>query len=1066
MNPFTLINSSFSLIFRTMKTNILIGLAVLFGEVTAQNLIQDSCAYQFVLQPRVGCGGEATADPTHNRTLTCTNARIQDGIILRENKTSVPTTVRAYFARGGSHTPPVNNPFSYCAGNWIYFTAHGHFLQNQPYIGSQLTNVPIRMRTFGNAQNPDSIHVEIAGSTPKFYTGKNRTIHCNNCVARDIVPPVIQNCPTRMVDFPVQFLPVVGSTVARTAGILPTDNCGIEQTVTFPHTVRQPRRGQIVDYQTVTHDRTARQTVCNYKVQYVGAPRESYPAPVFNNCPTDITVTAAPNATCTAVSWTPPTLAPYPLIHFNPIKVSSNREPGYCFPIGTSTVVYHAMDSSFHNTECRFSVTVSRPFTGDTCFAQFEMANVPSCNGYAPNGVKDPDLQLVGRRLIDGFSWNKSPLTIGGTTEFLYARNGSATAPAGSTFTNCAGNWVYFTASGGSYGVRPDRAELFEKVHVRIRAYGNERNPDSVRVEFANNNAHWRGFYRGGRKTLACNKCFANDQTPPMIKKCPTQIINLPFDPTNRTISRRAVVNATGITATDNCNLTSIETYPFVVNNVTNGQLIDFKTIAYDESGNKSVCAIKVKVGTTLPADTCVAQFRMNWNQSGVCNAYLTEQHGSPSLRLNGQQLKKGFSWYRGPITPSGTTDHIYAQNGTTTPPAGVIFNNCGGNWVYFKAYGVNSGSRPEQATEYANLHVRVKAFGEERDPDSIRLEFAKNSTSILARELYHSGLKTTVCNGCTAHDVQPPTIRNCPTQLTTVPLYDGGRIYGGEIARAIGIRVGDNCGLDAVNTHPHLLRDAIDGQLVDFKTVAYDQVGNKSVCAFKGKLSAQAAIDLQLEDISFGQEFTPNAVFLRFMRIQNRSNQVFTNIRIKIPFPKGVTPRGAANPWTGTWHEICETGQRCYEWRIPKLGSFDIGVLELPIFIPNIDTALTFSMQLLTSTPTDNPRLNFISGQVTPAPKSMALASEPQKIPVLIQSLNPNPTDGALVLNVASMLERTIDFDIYNSLGQRVFSEAKNVVLGDNNLVFDVQSLPTGVYFIQPREQGTYSKQTKFLKR
>jgi HYR domain/Secretion system C-terminal sorting domain len=1057
-----------------MKTSMLLSLAVLFGEVTAQNIVQDSCAYRFVLQPRVGCGGAATTDPTHNTTLTFTNAQLQDGIILRDNKTSVPTTARAYFARGGTNTPPPNNPFSACAGNWIYFTANGHFLQNQPYIGSQLTNVPIRLRTFGNAQHPDSIHVEIAGSSPAFYTGKNRTIHCNSCVARDIVPPTIQNCPTRIVDFPVQFVPVVGSTVARTAGILPTDNCGIEQTVTFPHTVKQPRRGQIFDYQTITHDKTARQTVCNYKVRYVGAPCENYPAPVFNNCPTDITVTAAPNATCATVSWTPPTLAVYPAIHFNPIQVTGSREPGSCFPIGTSTVVYHAMDSCYHNTECRFSVTVSRPFTGDTCFAQFEMADIPSCNGYAPNGPKDPDLQLVGRRLIDGFSWNKSGITIGGTTEFLYARNGSMTAPAGSTFTNCAGNWVYFTASGGSYGVRPERADLFEKVHVRIKAYGNERNPDSVRVEFANNDAHhnsnWRGFYRGGRKTLTCNQCFANDQTPPMIKNCPTQIVNLPFDPNHRTISRQAVLNATGITATDNCNLTHFETYPFVVNNVTNGQLIDFKTVAYDQSGNKSVCAIKVKVGTTMPADTCVAQFSMNWNDSGVCNAYITERHGSPTLRLNGQQLKKGFSWYRGPITVSGTTTHLYAQNGTITPPAGVIFNNCAGNWVYFKAYGVNEGSRPEQATEYADVHVRVKVFGTERDPDSLRLEFAHGSAT---SGLYHSGRKATVCNSCTTHDVQPPTIRNCPTQITTIPLYDGGRIFGNEIAHTLGIQVGDNCGLGAVNTHPHLLRTGVDGQIVDFKTVAYDRVGNKSVCAFKGKLSALESIDLQLEDENFAQTFTPNAVYPRFLRIRNRSKQVFTNIRIKVPFPKGTSSGGAANPWSGTWHEICESGQPCYEWRIPQLDAFGAGVLELPIFIPKIDTALTFTMQLLTSTPIDNPKLNYISVRVSPEKVLLAPAkarleggTEQPKVPVFIQSLNPNPTDGALVLNVASTLERTIDFDIYNSLGQRVFSEAKTVTLGDNNLVFDVQSLPTGVYFIQPREQGTHAKQTKFLKR
>jgi HYR domain-containing protein/surface protein with Ig-like domain len=78
-------------------------------------------------------------------------------------------------------------------------------------------------------------------------------------------------------------------------------------------------------------------------------------APVITGCPANITVNTGPGRlTCDQVaSWTPPTAS-----DSCGVSLSSNHNPGDTFPVGTTTVIYTAMDPAGNTATCSFTVTV------------------------------------------------------------------------------------------------------------------------------------------------------------------------------------------------------------------------------------------------------------------------------------------------------------------------------------------------------------------------------------------------------------------------------------------------------------------------------------------------------------------------------------------------------------------------------------------------------------------------------------------------------------------------------------------------------------------------------------
>jgi hypothetical protein len=700
----------------------------------------------------------------------------------------------------------------------------------------------------------------------------------------------------------------------------------------------------------------------------------------------------------------------------------------------------------------------------DTCLPSFKMVDLEpaaGCNAPARRFLHGaPTYRMLGKRLADGFSWYRPAMSVGGSNDYLYAHNGSTVPPAGVIFRNCPANWTYFKVVGFNEAFRPSDAHEYTNIYARVRSFGDERNPDSIRVEFSGN--LFRNYYGSFEKDTLCNKCVATDKTPPMIRKCPTQTVTTIW--TTPTVMGENAFRLAHLNIADNCNVESSMTFPYITRNAQAGQTIAYKTVAYDASGNAATCKFNVLYAKPL-ADTCLPRFVMAGNQTETCNQYIAPHlFGAPTFQMLGKRMSDGFAWVR-PSFPGGwSREFVYARNGTTTPPAGVSFRTCPGNWIYFKLVGFNQSARGRPlATEATNLYARVRYFGNERNPDSIRVDFGGDWFFL---PNYASIRKDTVCDKCLATDVLPPVIRNCPTQVLSYPLT-AHSLSSSTIFNAANLQVADNCGVTHEVTFPYYKLDAQIGQTVDYKTLSYDEVGNLATCHFKVKY-VQATPDLELAGYATPDTYAKNSTVVFSIYVGNRTLNRMKNVRITVPFPPNTKSGGTPTPSIGTWHETCANGQKCYEWVIPEMLGQTSANIQIPIFIPNLTTPITVTAKLLESTPADgNASNNQRSITIQPL-NGVAVTPqlvENQIVPIVVNELSPNPTDGALVVTLTSKVAQSLNFDIYNAYGQKVHSVEQTVSLGENQLFFDLTKLTTGTYFIQCSDQAVRSEKVTFVK-
>jgi hypothetical protein len=215
-------------------------------------------------------------------------------------------------------------------------------------------------------------------------------------------------------------------------------------------------------------------------------------------------------------------------------------------------------------------------------------------------------LQWYGATIETGFQ-----ATLGWTSNRanVFARNGTNIPPVGSNFRACAGNWVYFTAQGGSViqDARSNHLE-YQQLFIRIRIFGNAQNPDSLYLEVDTQNNNPKILlpprFISSTKTLTCNPCFTNDRVAPTIANCPTTpIVNytLPV-PTNFT--GYIINNLFNLSANDNCGSGSTFQYsiPNAIPFVTWDSDYDYKYVVFDSAGNKATCAFRIH--TVKPTTT------------------------------------------------------------------------------------------------------------------------------------------------------------------------------------------------------------------------------------------------------------------------------------------------------------------------------------------------------------------------------------------------------------------------------------------------------------------------------
>jgi hypothetical protein len=166
----------------------------------------------------------------------------------------------------------------------------------------------------------------------------------------DVIKPVLSACPPN-IGLISNTTCAVATWIAPTA----TDNCTTTPSVTSNYT-----SGFCFPVGTTTVVYTAtdaknNSATCSFQVTVIGgACTTDVVKPVLSACPSNINLTTT--KTCEVASWTPPTAtdncASAP-------SVTSNIASGFCFPVGTTTVVYTAKDDFNNTATCSFNVSVA-----------------------------------------------------------------------------------------------------------------------------------------------------------------------------------------------------------------------------------------------------------------------------------------------------------------------------------------------------------------------------------------------------------------------------------------------------------------------------------------------------------------------------------------------------------------------------------------------------------------------------------------------------------------------------------------------------------------------------------
>ena len=213
--------------------------------------------------------------------------------------------------------------------------------------------------TIVSSHNPNSAFP--IGLTTVTYTAtdaKNNVATCTftvtvtNLCAADTQAPVFTSCPSNISQTTTTTSAIVTWTLPTA-----TDNC-TTPTITSTHNPNTafPMGTTTVIY--TARDANSNSITCTFTVNVTNPCANDIIAPVFANCPTNITQTAI--GTTATVTWTPPTATDN--CTATP-TVTSTHTPNTAFSIGVTTVIYTARDARNNATTCTFNVTVSSPST-------------------------------------------------------------------------------------------------------------------------------------------------------------------------------------------------------------------------------------------------------------------------------------------------------------------------------------------------------------------------------------------------------------------------------------------------------------------------------------------------------------------------------------------------------------------------------------------------------------------------------------------------------------------------------------------------------------------------------
>ena len=192
------------------------------------------------------------------------------------------------------------------------------------------------------------------------------------------------------------------------------------------------------------------------------------------------------------------------------------------------------------------------------------------------------------------------------------------------------------------------------------------------------------------------------------------------------------------------------------------------------------------------------------------------------------------------------------------------------------------------------------------------------------------------------------------------------------------------------------------------------------------------------------------------------------TNIKINFPFPTKTVDGGTTTASIGTWQEWCSGGTQCFTWAIPSLAANETATLDVPVYVLDAVSPITATTHLLSSNPVDNVAANNTASVIINSANAALIQPLIQRksttlIPTIVQKLNPTIANDYIVVELESPIQKQINFQIINELGSVVSHELKTIEKGNNAFYFDINRLPSGMYFMQTNVGNVPMKFVKF---
>jgi HYR domain/Secretion system C-terminal sorting domain/Domain of unknown function DUF11 len=733
-----------------------------------------------------------------------------------------------------------------------------------------------------------------------------------NPCATDTTKPIFANCPSNITTS-------TSTTCANVNWTPPTatDNCSTPSvSATHAPTFCFPIGTTTVVY--TAKDGRNNQKTCSFLVtvnsQVSRCNLFSANTLVINNCPTNINLTAPTGSTCLAANWTPPTAVQRVGTDVIPVNLTSNFLPNYCFPIGSTNVIYTATDSCGNVKICNFTVTVTTTVVTETC------------------------------------------------KKYTVASTNSICNPA---------TWQPFLLRNGANRYTMDALEF------------KEINATTATLKGSLRDASWQ--------LIPIDLIFSSKSAvgTPQLINCLTPSVSTANWAYYPTVSG-TITLPTGV---------------IVVNSATNALQIGTSA----NTQNVGELGGYAKIGNaTMSFDL---SFKLSNPVNITCDGVVAVNCSTDTIP---------------PVLfaiPANVTADCFA---TALPPATV------------------------NATDNCTANVRIQ-FQEVRGTDFL----LRTWTAIDTR-----GNASTATQRITILDRNPPVISNCPATVNATTTATCTTVTWTPPTAT------DVCGT------PILLPNLPVNTCFSIGTTpviytATDVAGNSSTCRFNvivtnGTMSS--GLDMRIVATPSEYRFWTPINY----RISLKNNGLTTSNGIKIVFEPAdlQSGGGTATASVGTFNEYCSGGIACREWTIPSLAAGATATLDVPRFVLNPVGNLVSKARLLT------PSISEATVTVTSAANALnggaARLSRPkstQLVPVIIQYISPNPTLGDLEIELESLTERDVVFQFSDLIGNVVQMETRRLVTGFQIKTFDVSSLPQGVYFIQISTNRARNVPVKFIK-